>query len=105
MLRFYLLSVCLVCFCGFKALDAKIYDCFTFFNELDLLDLKLHELADHVDKFVIVESTVTFQGNPKPLYFQENKQRFAPFLDKIIHVVVSDTPTEGSAWDREHYQR
>ena len=39
-----------------------IYDCFTFFNELDLLDIRLNILNDYVDKFVIVESTKTFTG-------------------------------------------
>jgi hypothetical protein len=36
-----------------------IYDCFTFFNELELLELRLHELAGVVDKFVLVEATQT----------------------------------------------
>lgn len=90
---------------GFDAINPRIYDCFTFFNELDLLELKLHELADHVDKFVIVESTVTFQGVPKPLYFSENKQRFEKFLDKIIHIVVDDAPISNCAWHREAHQR
>lgn len=45
---------------------ARIYDCFLFFNELEILDVRLHELYDHVDKFVIVESVETFRGNPKP---------------------------------------
>ena len=40
----------------------KIYDCFTFYNELDLLELRLRETYDHVDVFVIAEATRTFQG-------------------------------------------
>ena len=36
-----------------------IYDCFTFFNELDILELRLQLLYDVVDKFVLVESTKT----------------------------------------------
>jgi hypothetical protein len=69
-----------------------IYDCFPFFNELDLLDIRLHELSDVVDKFVLVEATRTFTGNPKPLYFWENRKQFTPFLSQIIHVVVDDMP-------------
>jgi beta-1,4-mannosyl-glycoprotein beta-1,4-N-acetylglucosaminyltransferase len=83
----------------------KIYDCFTFFNELDILEIKLNELYDHVDHFVLVESTETFRGNPKPLYFTENKQRFSKFLDKIIHVILDEHLETNSSWDREFYQR
>ncbi len=50
-----------------------------FFNELDLLEIKCRELAGIVDLFVIVESTLTFTGIPKPLYFANNKARFAEF--------------------------
>jgi beta-1,4-mannosyl-glycoprotein beta-1,4-N-acetylglucosaminyltransferase len=42
----------------------RIFDCFTFFNELDLLEIRLHELAPVVDRFVIAESPVTFTGRP-----------------------------------------
>ncbi len=77
----------------------KVYDCFLFFNELNLLEARLNILNDIVDKFVLVESTVTFSGNPKPLYFNENKQRFEKFLDKIIHVVVDDTPNNYMNFD------
>ena len=52
----------------------KIYDCFTFYNELDLLELRLNELNDVVDKFVIVESEMTHSGNKKKLYYEENKK-------------------------------
>ena len=72
----------------------KIYDAFLFFNELDLLDIRLNLLNDVVDKFVIVESTVTFSGKTKKLFFDENKQMFEKFSDKIIHIVVSDTPED-----------
>lgn len=71
-----------------------IYDCFNFFNEIDLLDIRLNYLDKFVDKFVIVESTVTFSGNKKKLYFEENKHLFEKFKDKIIHIIVSDTPDD-----------
>src|SRR3954464_1583382 len=84
-----------------------IYDCFTFFNELDLLEIRLNELDPVVDKFVLVEATKTHQGKDKPLYFLENKARYEKFLAKIIHVVVNEYPDyEGkSAWLLEHHQR
>ena len=80
----------------------KIYDCFTFFNELDLLEIRLNELKDVVDYFVLIEGENTFQGNPKELFFDENKERFSEFLDKIIHVVIpsSELPA-GNNWENE----
>ena len=86
----------------------KVYDCFTFFNELDLLELRLTELSDIVDRFVLVESTLTHMGQPKPLYYAENKERFAAFRDRIIHIVVDDMPdaaAEKDPWVREIGQR
>ena len=86
-----------------------IYDCFTFFNELDLLELRLHELDDVVDKFVLVEATKTHQKKDKPLYFELNKNRFQKFDNKIIHIVVDEYPNssvrETSNWDYERNQR
>lgn len=66
----------------------KIYDCFPFFNELDLLEIRLNELYDTVDYFVIVEGERTHQNKPKPLYYSENSERFAKFQDKIIHIIL-----------------
>jgi len=73
---------------------AKIYDCFNFFNELDILELRLNILYDYVDYFVIVESSVTHSGQPKPFYLEENKERFSKFWDKIIIFKVNDTPED-----------
>lgn len=64
-----------------------IYDCFTFNNELDLLEIRLNELSKVVDKFVLVESPITFSGLKKSLHFQNHKLRFKKFLPKIIHIV------------------
>lgn len=82
-----------------------IYDCFQFFNEIDILKLRLNVLGDIVDKFVISESTVTFSGNPKPLYFEENKDKFKEFEDKIIHIIVEDTPMDCDAFRRDSHQK
>jgi hypothetical protein len=81
----------------------KIYDCFIFYNEFDLLELRLTELYNHVDHFVIVESNQTFTNKPKPWNF--DKERFAKFMDKIIYVQVTDMPNSSNAWDNEHHQR
>ena len=72
----------------------KIYDCFNFFNELDLLEIRLNTLYDIVDYFVIIESNLTHSGEVKPFYYEDNKSRFEKFSDKIIHYKVLDTPEQ-----------
>lgn len=98
-----------------------IYDIFTFFYELDLLEIRLNILDPYVDKFVIIEANETFMGESKPLYFKENKERFSKWQNKIIHYVIDDFPNDiellnmakaspnvGSGehfWVREFYQK
>lgn len=73
---------------------AKVYDIFTFFNELELLEIRLNILDEHVDYFVIVESTETFSGKTKELYYEKNKALFEKWNHKIIHHVIDDTPKD-----------
>jgi beta-1,4-mannosyl-glycoprotein beta-1,4-N-acetylglucosaminyltransferase len=96
----------------------KVIDCFTFFNELDLLEFRLKFLDNHVDHFVIAESNLTHSGKPKPFHFEENKKRFEPWLHKINYLQIKQT-TEGldftkqessynpgsAAWKLENEQR
>jgi beta-1,4-mannosyl-glycoprotein beta-1,4-N-acetylglucosaminyltransferase len=85
-----------------------IYDCFTFFNEIDLLELRLLTLGEVVDCFILVEATTTFTGVKKPLFYNENKSRFSEYAGKIIHVVVEDSPaptSETNVWNVEQFQR
>lgn len=82
-----------------------IYDCFTFFNELDLLEIRLNVLREVVDKFVLVEAGETHTGKLKPYYFKENEARFRQFLDRIIYVKVESFPQGHDAWWNENYQR
>jgi len=72
----------------------KIVDCFIFYNEVRMLLYRLEYLYNTVDHFVIVEATKTHAGNPKPLYFGDNKSAFSKYLDKIVHVVVDDMPND-----------
>ena len=83
----------------------KVYDCFPFFNEIELLKMRLEELDSVVDHFVLVESAETHKGNPKPLYFKENRALFQKYLPKIIHVMLEERHPEWGAWQRENYQR
>ena len=69
-----------------------IIDCFPFFNELDLLEIRLRLLEDIVDRVILVESTRTFSLKKKKLYYNENKERFKKYNKKIIHIIVDNTP-------------
>ncbi|MBV5330446.1 MAG: glycosyl transferase GT17 family protein, partial [Chlorobium sp.] len=82
-----------------------IFDTFIFFNEIELLDIRLNILNDCVDRFVLVEATKTFQGKHKPLFFEQSKHLFERYKDKIIHVVVDDLPVNAAPFDREYFQR
>ena len=69
-----------------------IIDTFPFFNEIELLDLRLNYLNNSVDKFVLVEGTKSHQGKDKKLYFEENKSEFKKFENKIVHHIIDDYP-------------
>ena len=81
----------------------KVYDCFSYWDEDLLLDLRLNILNDVVDYFVIVEGNKTWQNNFKKLQFDCNK--FSKFKDKIIYVPVEDLPNGKNPYLRENFQR
>jgi len=70
----------------------KIYDCFQFFDEEMLLDLRLNIMDKYVDKFVITEATYMHNGKSKKLVFDINK--FSKFKNKIIYIVVDKSPPD-----------
>lgn len=87
-----------------------IYDCFTFYNELEILEIRLNTLNEVIDKFVIVEANETFTGLPKEYIFEKNKQKFEKFLDKIIYIPMKfpeflNKTTQELPWAKENYQR
>lgn len=83
-----------------------IYDCFMFFDELDVLELRLNILSPRVDKFVLVESNKTHSWRDKPLLFSDNRQRYQQFEDKIIYVLADHMPKKPyDRWAIENYQR
>lgn len=85
-----------------------LIDAFPFFNELDVLEIRLNTLNSVVDKFVLVESELTQSLQPKPLFFEENKDRFATFLPKIEHIIVrrEECPDNiPNLWQMENFQR
>jgi beta-1,4-mannosyl-glycoprotein beta-1,4-N-acetylglucosaminyltransferase len=96
----------------------KIIDCFIFFNELDILELRLKLLDKHVDHFIIAESNLTHSGNPKVYHFEENRHQFSNWLQKITYLPIQQTTKglnfslketsynpQSSAWNLENEQR
>jgi hypothetical protein len=92
----------------------KIYDVFSFYNEFDVLEIRLQELWDTVDYFILLEASTTYVGNAKSYLFEENKARFAPYLEKIRHIKLDDSLEDqkkiftneiDDTWVREKYQR
>ena len=82
-----------------------VIDCIPFFNELDILKLRLHILDPLVDRFVIEEATHTFSGLPKDLCFEKNREMFEEFLPKITYLVVDNSPEEISTHERDKFQK
>ena len=68
----------------------KIFDCFMYFDEDVVLELRLNVLNKFVDYFVIVESTFTHKGDTRELKF--NIEKFSKFKDKIIYLVYDKEP-------------
>ncbi|MDC0903565.1 hypothetical protein OAS21_03795 [Pelagibacteraceae bacterium] len=89
----------------------KIIDCFMYFDEDHLLELRLHTLHNYVEKFVIVEADIDHAGNKRFPKFDIKK--FSQFRSKIDYFLIKDLPTHnkyykknwGPAWRRENLQR
>src|SRR5207244_4172420 len=88
---------------------AMVFDGFMFSEELDVLEIRLHELDEVVDRFVMVEATVTHSGRPRELVFPGHRQRFGRFLSKIAYVplqmAAQTDQVRPSPWQRERLQR
>ena len=84
----------------------KIIDCFMYFDEDLILELRLNTLSNYVDKFVICEATLDHAGNKKKLNFDHKK--FNRFKDKIVYIVVNDMPVNVKSfkknWHIAHYR-
>ncbi len=80
-----------------------IFDCFSYWDEDLLLDLRLNILNNYVDYFVIVEGNKTWQNNHKEFRFDIKK--FSKFEKKIIYVKVLDLPDGENPYSRENHQR
>ena len=83
-----------------------IYDCIPFFNELDILKLRMQILAPYVDRFVLEEASVTFSGEKKEMLFSKNREMFREFEDKIIYIAVENSPMSGvTTHERDKFQK
>ena len=103
----------------------KIFSFFMFFNENDLLEIKLNEEQDYIEKFIIIESLQTHNGKNKPKYFDE--KRFIQFQNKIEYHLIESldeyiekypelrtpsfyrrhqhmSPDQRKCWEREKFQ-
>lgn len=83
----------------------KVYDCFMFHSEFEHLRIRLEELRDVVDTFVLVEGNLTHTGKLKPLYFDENRHLFRDFQGRIIARSATLPKADANTWGREILQR
>ena len=84
----------------------KIYDCTTFYAEHLMLDIRFHTLNEHIEKFIITESTYSHSGEEKKLNFDINN--YPKFKDKIVYLVIDEEPNdlaESSESDHFNYKR
>ena len=88
----------------------RIVDCFPYFNEKELLELRIHLLYDYVDKFIICDADRTHSGKPKPFTCKDTIRELGLPSDKI-QVVEVELPKKSfnswisDAWSRERMQR
>lgn len=75
----------------------KIVDSFHFFQELELLEIRLRYLYDHVDCFIILESSQKFNGQKKDFSFEKNKKLFNKYIDKICYYKLDNFQTSYSS--------
>lgn len=84
----------------------KVYDVFMFYNEVDLLEIRLNTLNDLVDGFIITEANTTQMGEKRELRLPKEMYRFDKFKNKIIYNVVDTASISfDSQWEREQYQK
>lgn len=88
----------------------RVYDCFTFFNEIELLEIRLMLLGSCVDYFVIVEANKTLRGKEKDFFLVElceKSEIIQKYMNKIRYIQVEDMPNVigDNQWTLEHYQR
>jgi len=92
---------------------ARIFDCFTYFNEAIHLKFRLEYLSDVVDIFVVVESAYNHVGELKPFTARSVVESLPDVISRKVRIVeVNEIPTATidvvplqANWEREKYQR
>ena len=87
-----------------QAAPRTVWSPVMFRDELDMLEMRLHETDDLIDRHVIVEAETTHRGVPKPLYFRDSAGRFEAHASRITAVAGGALPDE-QPWVNEHLQR
>lgn len=82
----------------------KIFDCVPFFNETELLRLRIACLEDLVDRFVVVEARQTHSGEAKPLHLWADEAADLRAHPKLVARAV-DLPADADDWGRDYHQR
>ena len=77
----------------------KVFDCFMYFDEDIILDVRLNTLNEYVDYFIIVESSFTHKGDKRNLKF--NLDNFSKFKDKIVYLVYDKEPIQVESINKE----
>jgi beta-1,4-mannosyl-glycoprotein beta-1,4-N-acetylglucosaminyltransferase len=83
----------------------KVYDCFTFWKEFDVLEIRLNELFEVVDKFIIIESAYTHTGLRKELYLKKHIDKFSKFRSKIVLISDESYSPKQNSNQRQNFQR
>lgn len=77
-----------------------IYDCFTYFNETEILEIRVNELASLNAVHILVESKYTFTGKEKPLEYNNGTVKYHNVIN-----FCAEVPNSGNPWDNEFAQR
>ena len=91
-----------------RAIRRKVYDMFLINTELDWLELRLQQMNDDVDYFIILESATTFQEGPKSLYLENSYDQFKDYHHKMIRQTLDLSKAQlppGDAWEQERFMR
>ena len=89
---------------NFWKTQMRVIDAITFGGEVDMLEGRLNTYYNDVDKFVIVEGNQMYANQRKPYLFEENAERFAPFMDKIVYEKIKSLSSD-NAWENDWHQR
>ena len=90
------------------------YDIFLMNDEIEMLDIRLNVLSPYVDQFILLESDETFSGLKKPLYYEENREKFSKFNIRHYRIrndgrfdqMAEESPNvTNQIWKREFCQK